>query len=118
MQRELLRAKFGLPDVAGDVKWLTRIADLWPAVKDKPDVTTLSHHHYWGGPPSNPQANIQRLMLPDEIATMQGAVAREARRVRVPPFTYCTAPLFSICVALSSAAPLLLGGGPLTQEPS
>jgi len=52
--------------------------DLWPDVKDKPNVTTLSHHHYWGGPPSNPQANIQRLMLPDEVATMQGGVAREA----------------------------------------
>jgi len=78
VQRALPRAKFGLPDVAGDVKWLTRIADLWPDVKDKPNVTTLSHHHYWGGPPSNPQANIQRLMLPDEVATMQGGVAREA----------------------------------------
>ncbi len=78
VQRALPQAKFGLPDVAGDVKWLTRIAELWPAVKDKPNVTTLSHHHYWGGPPSNPQANIQRLMLPDEVATMQGGVVREA----------------------------------------
>ncbi len=78
VQRALPGAKFGLPDVATDVKWLTRIADVWPAVKDKPNVTTLSHHHYWGGPPSNPQATIQRLMLPDEAATMQGAMAREA----------------------------------------
>jgi hypothetical protein len=67
-----------LPDVARDLTWLERIADLWPEVKDKPNVTTLSHHHYWSGPPSNPQANIQRLMMPDEVATKQGVVAREA----------------------------------------
>jgi hypothetical protein len=78
VQRALPQARFGLPDVAGAVAWLTRIAELWPAVQDKPNVTTLSHHHYWSGPPSNPQANIQRLMLPDEAARSQGAVAREA----------------------------------------
>ena len=78
VQRALPQAKFGLPDVAGDVTWLKRIADLWPEVKDKPNVTTLSHHHYWSGPPSNPEANIQRLMLPDAAAIRQGAVAREA----------------------------------------
>jgi hypothetical protein len=78
VQHILPQAKFGLPDVAGDVTWLKRIADLWPEVKDKPNVTTLSHHHYWSGPPSNPEANIQRLMAPDEAALRQGAVAREA----------------------------------------
>ena len=78
VQGALPGAKFGLPDVAREVAWLTRIAELWPAVKDKPNLTTLSHHHYWGGPPNNPQANIQRLMLPDEAAILQGAVAREA----------------------------------------
>jgi hypothetical protein len=78
VQRALPEAKFGLPDVAGNVSWLQRIADLWPAVANKPNVTTLSHHHYWSGPPSNPQANIARLMLPDEAANRQGMVAREA----------------------------------------
>ncbi|HLK48577.1 MAG TPA: hypothetical protein VKT49_10610 [Bryobacteraceae bacterium] len=78
VERALPEARFGLPDVASDVTWLTRIADLWAAVKQKPNVTTLSHHHYWGGPPSNPQANIPRLMMPDETAIKQGAVAREA----------------------------------------
>lgn len=80
VQRALPRAQFGLPDVASDITWLTRISELWPDVKDKPNVTTLSHHHYWSGPPSNPQANIQRLMLPDEAAIKQGTVARDAAR--------------------------------------
>ena len=78
VQRALPGARFGLPDVASDMTWITRIAELWPAVKDQPNVTTLSHHHYWNGPPSNPQANIQRLMMPDAGATKQGAVVREA----------------------------------------
>ena len=78
VERALPGAKFGLPDVASDVTWLERIADQWPAVPNKPNVTTLSHHHYWSGPPSNPQANIARLMLPDEAAGRQGTVAREA----------------------------------------
>ena len=78
VQRTLPGAKFGLPDVARDVTWLTRVAELWATVSDKPNVTTLSHHHYWGGPPSNPQANVQRLMQPDEAAIMQGAVTRAA----------------------------------------
>jgi len=78
VQRALPGARFGLPDVARDVTWLERIADRWPAVENRPTVTTLSHHHYWGGPPSNPQANIQKLMLVDDVAIRQGAAAREA----------------------------------------
>src|SRR5579871_136467 len=71
-------ARFGLPDVAGDVIWLDRIADRWSSFENKPNVTTLSHHHYWGGPPSDPKANIQRLMLPDDVVARQGAIARAA----------------------------------------
>jgi hypothetical protein len=26
-------ARFGMPDVAGNVAWLTEIAELWPAVQ-------------------------------------------------------------------------------------
>lgn len=78
VQRAVPGAKFGLPDVASDMTWIARIAELWPAVQDKPNVTTLSHHHYWNGPPSNPQATVQRLMLPDNGAIRQGAAVREA----------------------------------------
>jgi hypothetical protein len=43
-------AKFGMPDVASKVSWLTEIADLWPSIQGPsmqapPRVTTLTHHY-------------------------------------------------------------------------
>jgi len=61
-------AKFGMPDVAGAVSWLTEIADQWPSIQAPPRVTTLTHHYYFGGPATNPEVNIPNLLKP---ATMQ-----------------------------------------------
>lgn len=78
VQKALPKAKFGMPDVASDTTWLTRIAELWDAVPDKPNVTTLSHHHYWGGPPSSPNATIERLMQPSAAAAKQATLTKAA----------------------------------------
>jgi hypothetical protein len=78
VQKAIPAAKFGLPDVAGKVQWLTDIAAAWPTVTDKPHVTTLSHHHYWNGPPSNPKATISLLLQPDPVVLRQGEVSRAA----------------------------------------
>jgi len=61
-------AMFGMPDVAGNVSWLTEIAEQWPSIQDPPRVTTLTHHYYFGGPATNPEVNIPNLLKP---ATMQ-----------------------------------------------
>jgi len=61
-------AKFGMPDVASKVSWLTEIADEWPSIQNPPHVTTLTHHYYFGGPATNPDVNIPNLLKP---ATMQ-----------------------------------------------
>jgi hypothetical protein len=61
-------AKFGMPDVAGAVSWLTEIADQWPSIQSPPRVTTLTHHYYFGGPATNPDVNIPNLL---KAATMQ-----------------------------------------------
>ena len=61
-------AKFGMPDVASKVSWLTEIADQWPSIQSPPQVTTLTHHYYFGGPATNPEVNIPNLLKP---ATMQ-----------------------------------------------
>ena len=61
-------AKFGMPDVAGAVEWLTEIAEQWPSIPAPPRVTTLTHHYYFGGPATNPDVNIPNLLKP---ATMQ-----------------------------------------------
>jgi len=61
-------AKFGMPDVASNVSWLTEIADQWPSIQSPPHVPTLTHHYYFGGPATNPEVNIPNLLKP---ATMQ-----------------------------------------------
>jgi hypothetical protein len=61
-------ARFGLPDVAGDVSWLASVADAWQAVANPPRVTTLTHHYYFGGPPSNPDVTIANLLKPATVA--------------------------------------------------
>ena len=66
-------AKFGMPDVAADVAWLTQIADLWPSIGNPPRVTTLTHHYYFGGPATNPEVNIPNLLKPATMAKIQKA---------------------------------------------
>ena len=61
-------AKFGMPDVASKVSWLTENADQWPSIQAPPLVTTITHHHYFGGPATNPEVNIPNLL---KAATMQ-----------------------------------------------
>ncbi len=64
-------AKFGMPDVASDVRWLTEIAAEWPAIENPPHVTTLTHHYYFGGPATNPAVNIPNLMMAATMAKVQ-----------------------------------------------
>jgi hypothetical protein len=64
-------AKFGMPDVATRIDWLTDIAAAWPTVPNPPHVTTLTHHYYFGGPATNPAVNIPNLMAPATMAKVQ-----------------------------------------------
>jgi hypothetical protein len=81
-------AKFGMPDVASNVSWLTEIADLWPSIQNPPRVTTLTHHYYFGGPATNPEVNIPNLLKPATMAKVQktadiAAAAAKKMGVRV-----------------------------------
>jgi hypothetical protein len=81
-------AKFGMPDVAGDVGWLKEIADLWPSIENPPQVTTLTHHYYFGGPATNPDVNIPNLLKPATMEKVQktadiAAAAAKKMGVRV-----------------------------------
>lgn len=64
-------AKFGMPDVASNVSWLTQIAEMWPSIQTPPHVTTLTHHYYFGGPATNPEVNIPNLLKPATMARVQ-----------------------------------------------
>ncbi len=64
-------ATFGMPDVASRVAWLTEIAAQWPAIRNPPHVTTLTHHFYFGGPATNPAVNIPNLLKAATNARVQ-----------------------------------------------
>jgi hypothetical protein len=64
-------ADFGMPDIASEMSWLPEIADAWAAIENPPHVTTLTHHYYFGGPPSNPEVNVPNLLKPATMAKVQ-----------------------------------------------
>jgi hypothetical protein len=89
-------AKFGMPDVAGAVSWLTEIADRWPSIQAPPQVTTLSHHYYFGGPATNPDVNIPNLLKPATIERVEktaniatAAASKIGARVRMTEGNTC-----------------------------
>jgi hypothetical protein len=58
-------AKFGLPDTAGNPEWYAVVVSRLVALPNPPDVGALTHHYYFGGPPSNPNVNIDAILHPD-----------------------------------------------------
>ncbi|HTU34695.1 MAG TPA: hypothetical protein VMF66_12910 [Candidatus Acidoferrum sp.] len=89
-------AKFGIPDVASRVQWLTEIAGEWPSIHDAPHVTTLTHHYYFGGPATNPEVNIPNLLKPATMQKVQNtaniataAAAKIGARVRMTEGNTC-----------------------------
>jgi hypothetical protein len=89
-------AKFGMPDVAGAVSWLTEIADRWPSIGAPPQVTTLTHHYYFGGPATNPDVNIPNLLKPSTMQRVEktaniatAAASKIGARVRMTEGNTC-----------------------------
>jgi hypothetical protein len=89
-------ARFGMPDVASKVPWLTEIADAWPPVQAAPHVTTLTHHYYFGGPATNPDVNIPNLLKPATMQKVQNtaniaaaAASKMGARVRMTEGNTC-----------------------------
>jgi len=57
-------ARFGLPDTAGRPDWYATIVARLIALPTagRPSIAAFSHHYYFGGPPSNPDVNIDRML--------------------------------------------------------
>jgi len=72
-------AKFGLPDTSGSPQWSATIADRLANDPFRSHIAAISHHHYFGGPPSNPAVNIDKLLHPQanvlEVAETTRAAA-------------------------------------------
>jgi hypothetical protein len=93
---EVPAARFGMPDVAAAVSWLTEIADQWPSIQTPPRVTTLTHHYYFGGPATNPEVNIPNLLKPATMQKVQNianiaaaAASKMSARVRMTEGNTC-----------------------------
>jgi hypothetical protein len=71
-------ATFGLPDVASHASWATTVANRLAAMPDRPNIAAITHHHYFGGPPSNPNVNITRLLQPQENVLTTAATVKAA----------------------------------------
>ena len=89
-------AHFGMPDIATDMPWLPQIAAAWGSVENPPHVTRLTHHYYFGGPPSNPDVNIPNLLKHATMVKVQGmadtasaAAAKMGVRVRMTEGNTC-----------------------------
>jgi hypothetical protein len=89
-------AKFGMPDVASKISWLTEIADQWTSIQVPPHVTTLTHHYYFGGPATNPDINIPNLLKPATMQKVQNtanvataAASKISARVRMTEGNTC-----------------------------
>ena len=96
MATRVPRAKFGMPDVANDASWLTDIAEQWPSIKERPDVTTVTHHYYFGGPATNPDVNIPNLLKAGTMQRVQNtaniataAAGKMGARVRMTEGNTC-----------------------------
>ena len=84
-------ASFGLPDTAGDPTWSSRIAERLSAMPTgtgkgtRPRIAAITHHYYFGGPPSNPKVNIERLLQTDpRVARVAATTRAAARKLGVP----------------------------------
>jgi len=77
-------ARFGLPDTAGNPQWYATVVDRLLAMPPgtAPNIAALTHHYYFGGPPSNPNVNIERLLQPDpKVLKLAHDVSTAAERL-------------------------------------
>jgi hypothetical protein len=71
-------ARFGLPDVASNAQWFSTIATGLAHNPIRSHIACISHHYYIGGPPSNPDMTISRILRPNPVVTRDAALVTAA----------------------------------------
>jgi hypothetical protein len=71
-------AKFGMPDIASDEKWFAAIGTRLANDPIRAHIACLSHHYYIGGPPSNPDMTIERILKTDPKVDKVADIVRAA----------------------------------------
>jgi hypothetical protein len=71
-------ARFGMPDIASNALWFARIGERLATDPMRSHVACLTHHYYIGGPPSNPDMTIERILKTDPHVAQVAEVVRAA----------------------------------------
>jgi hypothetical protein len=71
-------AQFGMPDIASNARWFSTIADRLATNPIRKQIACLTHHYYIGGPPSNPDMTVHRILQSDPRVLQDAALVREA----------------------------------------
>lgn len=71
-------ARFGLPDIASNEHWFSTIGDRLASDPIRSHVACLTHHYYIGGPPSDPNMTIERILEPDPRVPKVAGIVRAA----------------------------------------
>lgn len=72
------QARFGMPDIASNAQWFTTIGDRLATNPIRTSISCLSHHYYIGGPPSNPDMTVQKILAPDPRVRKDAALVKDA----------------------------------------
>ena len=74
-------AKFAGPDVAEDLTWVAKFAEVAPA-----SVAMLTGHRYAEGPPSDPSVTLEKLLAPDPAFVRRMKETEKIARASHIPF--------------------------------
>lgn len=74
--------RIGMPDVSTHTEWFAEIRRILATDPLRERLGWLAHHHYFGGPPSDPHVSILNMLRPDQNVLRQAqAVSSAARRL-------------------------------------
>jgi hypothetical protein len=87
-------ARFGMPDVASNAEWFHTISDRLASDPIRSHIAAMTHHYYIGGPPSNPDMTIARILTPDprvirDAHIVQAAAAKLQTQYRMTEGNTC-----------------------------
>jgi hypothetical protein len=76
-------AHFGMPDIASDEHWFATIGERLADDPIRSHIACLTHHYYIGGPPSNPNMTVERILTPDpKVSKVAGVVRAAAAKLK------------------------------------
>lgn len=74
-------AMFGMPDIASNAAWFATIGQRLQDDPIRKHIACLSHHYYAGGPPSNPEVTIDKILHPSPTVLRQAEMVSSAAKL-------------------------------------